>query len=1670
MTRERSIKHRILLIAFILLISSFLGKFQAFGNEGGFEVHRDRLFVKLDDRRINGDVCTQVQSLLDSLAPEDRIKECVDPFSIAAKPIRGIREVRFQDPVDSSLIDRLDAIEVVDYAEPVPRYRFFYTPNDLQGNQWHLSQIDAENAWDIEQGVDSITVAIVDDAVRLSHQDLSGSIHTNPGEIPGNGIDDDGNGYVDDVNGWDAADNDNDPNPPGYATNSTFTHGTHVAGIAAASTDNSTGIASIGFDVELIPVKIADDANGNLVAGLQGIEYAIAADADVINMSWGGGGYSQTYQNLFDVAHNKGVVCVAAAGNSDTDIPMYPASYNHVISVGATDQNDQKASFSNYGSTIDVMAPGVDIYSSLAGDDSAYGDMSGTSMAAPLTSGLCGLMLSRAPFMPPDSVEACLERTCVDISSQNPNYVGDLGAGRIDADDALACISPVFAQISSDTTYVCPGDSIHFMDQSLGNVVAWEWTFQGGAPSASTQQNPWVTYPSSGAYAVKLVVTGAGGAQDSVVDSTYVRVGPYGVLSGSTTINSGNSAYLNVDLYGQPPWDFSYTDGVDTFSVTNVMADPYLLQVSPGTTTTYELLTVTSGACTDSGDGTATVTVDSNACNWTGDRFTKILGGSGDDRGYAALELDDQGIMLSGQTNSLGAGQKDIFLMRMDSLGVVQWAKTYGGAGDEKAHYRGVSAVQTDDGGYIATAMTNGFGVGGRDYYVIKVDPVGNIQWNVTIGGSFNEVPAQIIQTHDGGYLVGGSAGSYGPGSSDFYLVKLDGNGNLLWTYAWGQSTDTEHIRDIKQASDSSLYVLGSSRSGTIDRDAVVAKLTPNGNVLWSKRYSSGGYDSFARLLFFDGGILVAGAVEGFGAGGKDICLTHLDTSGNQIWTTAIGGSDLERYPHLTTMDSLILITYHSESYGVGNGSVLASFVDSSGTVTETWIYDGPGKQYVGRTTDALKGTQDGGALLSGWTDEGGDEDMFLLKLDGCGYPCETVENPVQSSSQLLSSSSFSYSGESGGTPVSVTSQSYNIGWDGQVTCSNYSCTLDAQFSFDIGCQGDTVLFQDQTAGAVQNWEWRFGDGDTVTGIEDPVHVYGSTDTFEVELIVVDSLGCVDSLTRPVPVPDTFSVHAPSGDTICYGDSMELGPLDLACGIAPYQYNWSPAAGLNDDSIPDPIASPDSTTAYVVEVIDSIGKVARDTVLVTIDSSCCASFAAFNGDSVLCAGDSVQFQNVSVVNGSGPTYQWEFGPAADPSSYSGIPPPTVEFDSGGFYQARLILNDSCGSDTALKNITVQPQPKARAGNDTTACLGDSVRLGDSPLAWHQYDWSPGTGLSDSTIADPKAKVDTPISYTVVVTNGQTGCSGMDTISIDTLSSPTPLELGNDSTLCQGDSVLLGASGYPVVDHQWKNGSTDSSIWADTTGSYWVKDSNKCGTNRDTVQLTFDPPPMPDLGPDSTLCPEDTVLLDATHPGASYQWQDGGSDSIFLVDEEGLYWVEVTDPPCPGVRDSIEFAPIVPPTPRLGPDTTICESEPLEFTIRSGPPDTVLWQDGTRSVSYEVDQEGIYSVYAVNRCGSGTDTLEVETEDCSCDHTVPNVFTPNGDGKNDRFRIRSENCEVKGLRIHNRWGQTLYRQEAADPMWDGRTMSGEAVSEGTYFYSVRIEEETITGTVTLLRSK
>lgn len=327
----------------------------------------------------------------------------------------------------------------IEWVEPKFVYELDYTPDDPSfASQFALNKISAALAWDVNKGDTNIIIGIVDTGVDWDHPDLAANIWRNQNEIPNNGIDDDNNGYVDDIRGWDFG------GLTGTPDNSPMEdrpdHGTHVAGIASAVTDNGIGVASIGFKTKLMPVKTTQDnqrdVNGPfIIYGFEGIVYAADNGAKIINTSWGGGGFSILGQEVINYALSKGALVVAAAGNDNSPENHYPSSYDGVLSVASTTSTDARSSFSNYGKTIDVSAPGSNILGTWQND--TFITISGTSMASPLAAGLAALVAAQFPNYSPLQIGEQVRVNSDDISTQNPGFINQLGFGRINAQKSL---------------------------------------------------------------------------------------------------------------------------------------------------------------------------------------------------------------------------------------------------------------------------------------------------------------------------------------------------------------------------------------------------------------------------------------------------------------------------------------------------------------------------------------------------------------------------------------------------------------------------------------------------------------------------------------------------------------------------------------------------------------------------------------------------------------------------------------------------------------------------------------------------------------------------------------------------------------------------------------------------------------------------------------------------------------------------------------------------------------------------------------------------------------------------------------------------------------------------------------------------------------------------------
>ncbi len=446
-------------------------------------------------------------------------------------------------------------------------------------NQWYLDKVSVWGGWEKTSGSPETVIAVLDTGVDLDHPDLKDNIWVNKGEVPNDGADNDGNIYVDDVNGWDFVAGDNNPRPDfkeWWFTKEGIDHGTIIAGIAAAVGNNARGIAGVAWESKIMSVRVLDSAgSGDVLTVIEGIDYAVEKGADVINLSFIGSGFSKSLFLALERAYNAGVVVVAAVGNQggagiDLDEePLYPVCYyggdgeNVVIGVAATDREDKKAEFSNYGTKcVDVAAPGVDIWSTVAYNPGLpqfteyySGGWSGSSVAAPLVAGTAALIKSLNPNLGVPEIRNLLTVNADNIDQFNPDYVGKLGKGRLNIGRTveaayLTMESSPFSLHKGDIL-VAPASAFRpevktFKEDSsfLKSFLAYIDKFLGGVSLASGDLN---------GDGVSEIVTGAGpggGPHVRIFNQDGTAIG--GFMAYITTFRGGvNVATGDVDGDGK---------------------------------------------------------------------------------------------------------------------------------------------------------------------------------------------------------------------------------------------------------------------------------------------------------------------------------------------------------------------------------------------------------------------------------------------------------------------------------------------------------------------------------------------------------------------------------------------------------------------------------------------------------------------------------------------------------------------------------------------------------------------------------------------------------------------------------------------------------------------------------------------------------------------------------------------------------------------------------------------------------------------------------------------------------------------------------------------------------------------------------------------------------------
>lgn len=383
----------------------------------------------------------EVERLIKGVITEDAKKFGLDLLYIVKFEDKNIDALKYADIYEK--------LPIIEYAEPNYAMKVEFDVNDpyfgpdYWTEQWYLFKIQAPEAWDITQGDSTIVIGPVDTGVDWQHPDIFPNLWVNPGEdLNGNGvfdypddlngIDDDGDGYIDDIIGFDFMSYDWNPYPDEPGND----HGTHTFGIQAAATNNGIGIAGVGFKTRGIAFKCGDADYVYISDAINAIYFAANHGVAVTSHSYGSYNYNYSEYQAIQYAVNHGVVVVASTGNDNTTQLHYPSAFPNVIAVAATNFDDTKADFSNYGTYVDICAPGVNIMSTIP--NGGYTMYDGTSMSAPVVSGAVALIKALHPTWTVAQIDSALLWGCDDIYDVNPGYVGLLGRGRLNIYKSLS--------------------------------------------------------------------------------------------------------------------------------------------------------------------------------------------------------------------------------------------------------------------------------------------------------------------------------------------------------------------------------------------------------------------------------------------------------------------------------------------------------------------------------------------------------------------------------------------------------------------------------------------------------------------------------------------------------------------------------------------------------------------------------------------------------------------------------------------------------------------------------------------------------------------------------------------------------------------------------------------------------------------------------------------------------------------------------------------------------------------------------------------------------------------------------------------------------------------------------------------------------------------------------
>jgi gliding motility-associated-like protein len=1032
--------------------------------------------------------------------------------------------------------------------------------------------------------------------------------------------------------------------------------------------------------------------------------------------------------------------------------------------------------------------------------------------------------------------------------------------------------------------------------------------------------------------------------------------------------------------------------------------------------------------------------------------------------------------------------------------------------------------TKTRDGNILIAGLDYHYSKNQTTGHLLKVTQKGDTLWTRSIIGGYPGnwhylVVYKAFELNDNSLLVVGEMAVPMPynGRYDPVIMRLTATGNLIWqktfkTKVWDVDTTMGSVQviDCQQDAKGDIYLAGAIHNDALPRAGLIAKMDPDGKVLWSKAIYTHSTPQMTGINVTDNSVTFLGRtitsdnILNFGivadaATGDTLSTTCFQSATNDFWHSFYGNnmvklnngnlmvygrgvSDgvsfdptklpvhcglMELTPDLHFVQSYILKSpTASNSYN----TVFTVFPD--GSASYTWL-----KYYSGYSADVIYGNIKNGQILkervipyrgiaTAWSSnflQMDDAGQILVNLIG-----DSIANSNYIELMKLHNSDTAGSCLGKDTLSTIIEKQYyyntNIYIDSILTnvlteeqrpfdgvynndfviqsgCKQVSFCDSLKLSTpkDTVCANSPVLIhiaKNKECGAIPLWNY-----DT-TAVSDFFKVNDSTvsATFNKTwkgAITASVTGCstiADSLHFTVLQAAALLDIGP--DTlICPGNTILL---NAKAGFVSYQWQDGSTDSAYTVTVPG---------SYYVTTTDACSNRFADTVIVASHPPIPFDLGP---DISICKNDTVNI----VAPAGFKHYQWTPDHITDDTLQTAQVFPLVNT----WYKVIAEQTQGCFASDSVY-VTVNAVPAVHLGNDTSFCANESLTL-DAGSGYDTYLWSNG-------VTGEKIVVNQKGSYSIKATLN--GCTASDTLHVLNVYPLPSFSLGNDTALCQYQQLQYNFN-LPDANYEWNTGNSSNAETIHLPGIYWLRVmQNGCAAS-DTLQVAYKPSPVVNLGNDTTLCEGQTLLLSAYNDDANYLWQDGSTAATKLVKEAGTYLITANINQCVA-SDTITVKYKAQPYFSLGRDTFVCEGESYVLSPVVTTNASLVWQDGSTQQSFTVSKEGLYFLVATNECGSYKDSIMITTSFCNI--IMPTGFTPNGDGLNDVFKVKYP-FPVKEfhLMVFDRWGNKVFETNKIDAGWDG-TYKGEPSVKSSYvwvisFMDVNNKPWQLKGIVTLLR--